>query len=126
MSDGPLFPDVYPRGGQVAILCEGDAVGYEAKLLKQWADAARPGGHSSTYGRVERAMRCLGVADAIGRTTRFVVLEDRDFRSPEEVNRSHDVRRKTGLRETWQFLIGAVGVGTRSRTTFSTTTCSSP
>ena len=65
MSDGPLFSNAYPRGGQVAILCEGDAVGYEAKLLKQWADTVRPGGRLVDVWPCGTGEALLGMADAI-------------------------------------------------------------
>jgi hypothetical protein len=93
MSDGPLFSNAYPRGGQVAILCEGDAVGYEAKLLKQWADTVRPGGRLVDVWPCGTGEALFGMADAIGRTIRFVVLEDRDFRSQMEVD-AHCKRKK--------------------------------
>lgn len=82
----PLFPNAYPRGGKVAILCEGDVVGYEAKLLKQWADSVSPGGRLVDVWPCGTSEALFGVADAIGRTVRCVVIEDRDFRDSSEAD----------------------------------------
>jgi hypothetical protein len=80
----PLYPNAKPVDGDVLILCEGDAVGYESKLLKAWADG------TDLTGRFVKVFACgtstafYGVADAIGRTVPIIIVEDRDFRTIEE------------------------------------------
>ena len=84
MRPKPLFPDACPFSCDVLVLCEGDAVGYETQLLKLWADAedlegafvqVMPGGTSEAL---------YGMADSVGRTVPIIVIEDRDFRTPDE------------------------------------------
>lgn len=87
MPNIPLFPNAKPFDGDVLILCEGDAVGYEAELLKAWADA------TDLDGRFVKVMSCgtaealYGVADGIGRTIPIIVIEDRDFRTVDEARK---------------------------------------
>lgn len=87
MPNQPLYPLAKPIEGDVVVLCEGDAVGYDSALLKRWADAA------DLNGRFVKVMACgtgdalFGMADAIGRTIPVVVIEDRDFRTPAEAEK---------------------------------------
>lgn len=78
-------PDLYPRSGNVAILCEGDVAAYDASILRQWADrqfGTQPLVDVWPCGTGESL---FGVSDAIGRTRPLVVIEDRDFRPEEAV-----------------------------------------
>jgi hypothetical protein len=83
----PLYPSAKPIGCDGLIICEGDATGYETALLKKWADAA------DLNGRFVKALACgtasalFGMADAIGRTTPIIVIEDRDFRTDDEARK---------------------------------------
>ncbi len=87
MANSPLYPNAKPIDGDVVILCEGDAVGYETALLKLWADSA------DLAGRFVKVMACgtaealYGVADAVGRTVPVIVVEDRDFRTADEASK---------------------------------------
>jgi len=71
----------YPGSGKIAVLCEGDLVGYEADILAKWTSKANPEilvdvwpcGTKSAF---------FGMSDAIGRAIPMFVIEDRDFRSP--------------------------------------------
>lgn len=76
--------DLYPRSGNVAILCEGDVAAYDASILRQWADrqfGTRPLVDVWPCGTGESL---FGVSDAIGRTRPLFVIEDRDFRSEDD------------------------------------------
>ena len=90
MPNQPLYPNARPVDGDVVVLCEGDALGYEAELLKLWADG------NDLNGRFVKVMACgtaqalYGVADAIGRTVPIIVIEDRDFRAFEEATKDCD------------------------------------
>lgn len=83
----PLFPSAKPFDGDVLILCEGDAVGYEPQLLKRWADQGDLGGKFVKVLPCGTANALYGMADAVGRTIPVIVVEDRDFRTPEEAKR---------------------------------------
>lgn len=83
----PKFPARYSQGTSsktVAVLCEGDVGGYEDKILGAWGDKVRPGGMAVDIRPCGTGDGLFAVADAIGRTVRVVVLEDRDFRSVEQ------------------------------------------
>jgi hypothetical protein len=95
--NAPLYPNAKPVDGDVLILCEGDAIGYETELLKLWADS------TDLSGRFVKVMACgtsealYGVADAVGRTVPIIVIEDRDFRTIEEARK--DCEKKFKNRE---------------------------
>lgn len=87
MAANPQYRSSYPRGGQVALLCEGDLVGYEASVLRRWLDT-----HLGTHPLVDlwpcgTCTAILGVADAIGRSRPIAVIEDRDYRLPEDAQK---------------------------------------
>jgi len=79
--------NAYPRGGDIAILCEGDVVGYEAKLLKSWADRTLKDGPLVDVWACGTCTAIFGMSDAIGRTIPVVVIEDKDFRTTDEVKK---------------------------------------
>ncbi|MBI2899320.1 MAG: hypothetical protein HYY17_04000 [Planctomycetes bacterium] len=96
MTNGPQlkrYESRYPREGDVAILCEGDIVGYEVELLERWLAIGRsrcaidvwPCGTKSAI---------MGMSDAIGRGVPIVVIEDRDFRTREEATKDTEESRK--------------------------------
>lgn len=83
MSNNPLFPQSYPGPGQFVILCEGDAIGYEAAILGRWLRNEPPASFLVDVRPCGTGDGLFGTADAIGRTVRVVVVEDRDFRTTE-------------------------------------------
>lgn len=74
----------YPRSGQVALLCEGDVAGYEVSLLRSWLDAQLGAHPLVDLWPCGTASALYGFSDAIGRSRPIVVVEDRDFRTPNE------------------------------------------
>lgn len=94
MPNQPLHPEAKPIDGDVIILCEGDAVGYESQLLKMWADK------NTRSGRFVRVLACgtsdgiYGMADAVGRTIPVIAVEDRDFRTADEATADCEKKRK--------------------------------
>lgn len=90
MPNRPLYPNAKPVDGDALILCEGDAVGYETELLKQWADSADLGGRFVKVIACGTAEALYGVADAFGRTIPIIVIEDRDFRTVEGARKECD------------------------------------
>lgn len=94
MPNAPLYPNSKPVDGDVLVLCEGDAVGYEPHLLKLWADGA------DLAGRFVKVLPCgtgdglYGMADAVGRTVPIIVIEDRDFRTYDEARGECDKKLK--------------------------------
>lgn len=87
MPNQPLYPGARAFDGDVLILCEGDAVGYETQLLKLWADETDLGGKFVKVLACGTGSALYGVADAVGRTIPVIVLEDRDFRTVEEAKK---------------------------------------
>jgi hypothetical protein len=91
----------------VALLCEGDLVGYEVSILRRWLDQ-----HLGTNPLVDlwpcgTQKAIFGMSDAIGRSRPIVVIEDRDFRTPSEtVAQSATIKQRRAERElsiaAWQ------------------------
>jgi hypothetical protein len=82
MAAPPHYHSSYPRSGDVALLCEGDLVGYEVSILRRWVDQ-----HIGTNPLVDlwpcgTGSAIFGMSDAIGRSRPIAVIEDRDFRTP--------------------------------------------
>jgi hypothetical protein len=80
---GPYF-EAYPRGGNVALLCEGDVIGYEASVLRRWADAKLKNDPLVDLWPCGTATSIFGMSDAIGRSRPIMAIEDRDFRTLDE------------------------------------------
>lgn len=96
----PKFPARYWRGTSsetVAVLCEGDVGGYESSILETWGNRS-PNGITVDTWPCGTGDGLFAFADAIGRTVRVVVLEDRDFRSMELA--SADCKAKREERES--------------------------
>lgn len=99
----------YPRSGGVALLCEGDIVGYEVDLLEKWTAAQDPELLLDVWPCGTKTA-IFGMADAIGRAIPMLVLEDRDYRDPvqaqAECAANLDDRRKRAIRivawRTWR------------------------
>ncbi len=81
MPNAPGNPENYPGSGKFVILCEGDLIGYEAAILGQWLRARVPSPEAVDVRQCGTSAALLGMADAVGRTVRVIVVEDRDFRS---------------------------------------------
>ena len=83
-----VFPgaycEAYPRAGDVAVLCEGDLIGYEAGLLRRWVDAAIGTTPLVDVWPCGTSTAVFGFCDAIGRSRPLLVIEDRDFRDKKE------------------------------------------
>jgi len=82
------YRDSYPIAGDVAVLCEGDILGFEVNLIEKLAidgplvNVWPCGTQDSIY----------GLADAIGRARPLIVIEDRDYRTQEQAKA--DCKRK--------------------------------
>lgn len=74
------YTNAYPRAGDVALLCEGDVVGYEVSLLRRWTDQKLKGNPLVDVWPCGTATSIFGTSDAIGRARPIMVIEDRDFR----------------------------------------------
>ncbi|MEO7804375.1 MAG: hypothetical protein ABIS18_08495 [Actinomycetota bacterium] len=85
MTKTTAYRNRYPLSGEVAVLCEGDLVGYEAALLERWI--AQEPTFSVDVWPCGTKTALYGVSDAIGRSRPIVVIEDRDFRTTEEADR---------------------------------------
>ena len=74
------YQTAYPRSGQVALLCEGDLIGYEATLFQKWAGIFLGNRPLIDIWSCGTASAIVGISDAIGRSRPILVIEDRDFR----------------------------------------------
>ena len=90
----PLYQDAYPRSGQVALLCEGDVIGYEVSILKRWLDQYLGVNPLVDFWACGTSTAIFGVSDAIGRARPIVVVEDRDYRTIEESTKESETRRQ--------------------------------
>src|SRR5438105_3793793 len=79
-----LYPSAYPRPGQVALLCEGDLIGYEATFFQKWTGTELGNEPLVDIWTCGTATSIIGISDAIGRSRPIFVIEDRDFRSVDE------------------------------------------
>jgi len=92
MPNAPLFPENYPGPGRFAILCEGDVTGYEAAILGRWLRERVPTVETVDVRPCGTGEALFGMADAIGRIVRLIVVEDRDFRSAERAKKECAVK----------------------------------
>jgi hypothetical protein len=81
------YRDRYPKPGQVAVLCEGDVVGYESSILHRWADRVVGTDPLVDVWPCGTGESLFGVSDAIGRCRSLLVIEDRDFRTVEKATK---------------------------------------
>src|SRR6266542_2246892 len=88
------YEAAYPRAGDVAILCEGDVIGYEVAMLKKWADAKLRNSPFVDIWACGTAIAIYGQSDAIGRSRPLLAVEDRDFRNREEAARECNASKK--------------------------------
>ncbi len=86
MPNDPLHKNTgYYRGSApVALLCEGDVIGYEAQLLGRWYRTQTAGGLRVDVWACGTGHGMRAMADAFGREVKIVGIEDRDFRSDQE------------------------------------------
>lgn len=89
-----LYPSAYPRPGQVALLCEGDLIGYEATFFQKWTGAELGNEPLVDIWPCGTTTSIRGISDAIGRSRPIFVIEDRDFRTPDESRADCESNRK--------------------------------
>jgi hypothetical protein len=94
MALSPHYRSSYPRSGDVALLCEGDVIGYEVSLLRRWFDERLGTNPLVDLWPCGTGTAIFGMSDAIGRSCPVVVIEDRDYRSPEEAAGQTACKRK--------------------------------
>lgn len=78
------YHEAYQRAGNLALLCEGDVIGYEASILGEWATEKLRSTPLVDVWACGTKTAVFGMSDAIGRARPIVVIEDRDFRTPAE------------------------------------------
>ena len=78
------YLSAYPRPGQVALLCEGDVIGYEATLFQKWTGTELGNEPLVDIWCCGTSSSILGISDAIGRRRPIFAIEDRDFRTTDE------------------------------------------
>lgn len=78
------YLSAYPRAGQVALLCEGDVIGYEATLFQKWTGTELGNEPLVDIWCCGTSSSILGMSDAIGRSRPIFAIEDRDFRTVDE------------------------------------------
>jgi hypothetical protein len=78
----------------VALLCEGDLVGYEVSILRQWIDARVGTNPLVDYWPCGTANSIYGMSDAVGRSRPLLVIEDRDYRTVAEAESDSSEKRK--------------------------------
>jgi len=88
------YLSAYPRPGQVALLCEGDVIGYEATLFQKWTGAELGNDPLVDIWCCGTSSSMLGISDAIGRSRPIFVIEDRDFRAIDEARDDCERHRK--------------------------------
>ncbi len=94
------YAETYPRAGDIALLCEGDVIGYESSILRKWADAKLGAKPLVDLWPCGTGTALFGLSDALGRSRLLMVIEDRDFRTAEEAVRDcRELRKKRTDRE---------------------------
>lgn len=78
----PLFSQHYPGAERFALLCEGDLAGYEAAILGRWRSSL-PHERQFDIWPCGTSEGLISMADAIGRSVRIAIIEDRDSRTPD-------------------------------------------
>ena len=104
------YRDAYPRAGDLAILCEGDLVGYEAAILRKWVDTSIGSSPLVDVWPCGTSSSIYGLCDSIGRSRPILVIEDRDFRdestAKKDCENNEKDRRKRGVQllgwRTWR------------------------
>jgi len=104
MSNPAAYYDLYPRSGDVAVLCEGDVAGYDASILRKWIDRKCGATPLVDIWPCGTGDGLFGMSDAIGRSRPLFVIEDRDFRSDRDVDRHCQRMRRDRSRRNVQIL----------------------
>ncbi len=86
------YANQHPGPGAVALLCEGDLLGYEASALRKWLDRRVQAPLVDVW-PCGTANAVYGLCDAFGRARPIIAIEDRDFRSAAEADK-HCVDRR--------------------------------
>lgn len=90
----PQYKDQYPGQGDVAVLCEGDVIGYECAILKRWLSSQIPGRPFAEVWACGTSDAIYGMSDALGRSCPIIAVEDRDYRTSAEVAEYCENRKK--------------------------------
>src|SRR5947199_269843 len=94
------YQDTYPRAGNIALLCEGDLIGYEASILRKWADLRLGTRPLVDLWPCGTCVALFGVSDAIGRSRPLMVIEDRDYRTTLEASQDcKELKKRRAERE---------------------------
>src|SRR2546426_8469326 len=94
MAIAPNYHSSYPRAGDVALLCEGDVIGYEVSILRRWLDEHLGTNPLEDLWPCGTGAAIFGVSDAIGRSRPIAVIEDRDFRTPSEAAEQSTIKKQ--------------------------------
>ncbi len=83
MPNDPVYKNsgFYRGSAPVALLCEGDVIGYEAQLLGRWFRSQAAGALKIDVWACGTGHGLRAIADSFGREVRIVGIEDRDFRT---------------------------------------------
>lgn len=87
------YEKAYTGPGEVAVLCEGDLLGYEATMLGRWFTERLGNDPVADLWPCGTNEALFGVSDAIGRARPVVVIEDRDYRTWGEAERECDQKK---------------------------------
>ncbi len=90
----PQYRDEYPGQGDVAVLCEGDVIGYECGILKRWLPSQIPGRPFADVWACGTSDALYGMSDALGRSCPIIAVEDRDYRRPDQAEEDCEKRKK--------------------------------
>ena len=83
MPNDPVYKNsgFYRGSAPVALLCEGDVIGYEAQLLGRWFRSQAAGALKIDVWACGTGHGLRAIADSFGREVKIVGIEDRDFRT---------------------------------------------
>ncbi len=83
MPNDPVYKNsgFYRGSAPVALLCEGDVIGYEAQLFGRWFRSQAAGALRIDVWACGTGHGLRAIADSFGREVKIVGIEDRDFRT---------------------------------------------
>lgn len=86
MPNDPAYKNsgFYRGSAPVALLCEGDVIGYETQLLGRWFRSQAAGALKIDVWACGTGHGLRAIADSYGREVKIVGIEDRDFRTDPE------------------------------------------
>ncbi len=88
MPNDPVYKNsgFYRGSAPVALLCEGDVIGYESQFLSRWFRSPNAGSLKIDVWACGTGHGLRAIADSYGREVKIVGIEDRDFRSDEQAS----------------------------------------